>query len=97
MKTIISRYSLSVFLFSYNEFYFQKYKNKFSTVWINDLKKIETIESFLEIHHQLIDIRQQYNELKLTAKEIDDEPLSIGIGCLEIKLGKHFKLENILS
>jgi len=41
----------------------------------------------LETNNQLNDIRQEYITLKSVAKEIDDEPPILEIGCLEIELG----------
>lgn len=56
-------------------------------MWITDELKIQRIASFLENNNQLIDIRQEYDVLKSVIKEIDDEPWSLEVGCLEILLG----------
>lgn len=54
---------------------------------MEESKKIDKINSFLQVKYELVDIRSEFEYIDIKSKEINEEPSSLFIGPLEIELG----------
>lgn len=69
-------------------FYFQQFRIKFQSIWIEESVKILRINEFLKEKNELADIRSEFENIQIKSDEIDEEPSSIEIGPFQIQLGK---------
>lgn len=71
----------------YSQFYL-----KYHNVWIDKTKKMTQINSLLAVKNQLADIRNEFEYIDEKFKEVNNEPMSIVIGPLNIELGNSIRI-----